>query len=77
MVIICTNFVDLESSMLYTKVQPKSFHGSGEVDFLSVFTIYGHGSHLVKWCRTIQTNHQYPFDRRPHLKSGENCLSDF
>ena len=32
MVIIWTNFVDLESSILYTKIQPQSFLGSGEED---------------------------------------------
>ena len=31
-VIIWTNLVDLESSMLYTKIQPQSFLGSGEED---------------------------------------------
>ena len=33
MIIIWTNLVDLESSMLYTKIQPQSFLGSGEEDF--------------------------------------------
>ena len=32
-VIICTNLVDLESSMLDTKIQPQSFLGSREEDF--------------------------------------------
>ena len=32
-VIIWTNLVDLESSMLYTKIQSQSFLGSGEEDF--------------------------------------------
>ena len=27
------NLVDLESPMLYTKIQPQSFLGSGEEDF--------------------------------------------
>ena len=31
MIIIWTNLVELESSMLYTKIQPQSFLGSGEV----------------------------------------------
>ena len=30
---------------------------------LSVFTIYGHGSHPVQWCITIQTNCQIPFQQ--------------
>ena len=33
MIIIWTNLVDLESSMLYTKIQPQSLFGSGEEDF--------------------------------------------
>ena len=33
--------VDLESPMLYTKIQPKSFHGSGEKYFyVSLFSTY-------------------------------------
>ena len=32
MIIIRINLVELESSMLYTKVQPQSFLGSGEED---------------------------------------------
>ena len=32
--------------MLCTKIQLQSFLGSGEEDFLSVFTINGHGCHL-------------------------------
>ena len=31
--IIWTNLVDLESPMLYTKIQPQSFLGSDEEDF--------------------------------------------
>ena len=45
--------------MLYTKIQPKSFLGSGE---------HGKCSHLVQLCGTIRTNWQYPFDRRSHVK---------
>ena len=33
MVVICTNLVDLESSMLYAKIQSQNFLGSGEEDF--------------------------------------------
>ena len=36
--------------MLYTKIEPQSFLGSGEEAFLNVFTIYGHGGHLDQWC---------------------------
>ena len=48
--------------MLYTKIQPQSFLGSGIGDFLSLFNIYGHGGHLVQWHGTIRTNCQYPFN---------------
>ena len=44
--IILTNLVDLESLILYTKIQPENFLSTGEEDFLSVLTIYGHGSNL-------------------------------
>ena len=50
--------------------------------FLNVkFSIYLNRSifvmHPVQWCGSIQTNCKYPFDRMPHLKSGEDCSSDF
>ena len=45
--------------------------------FLSLFTIFGHGGHLVRWRGTIQTNCQYRFDSKPYVKSGENLLKQF
>ena len=39
MVIILINLVDLESQMLYNKIQPQSFLGSGEENF-KVFLLY-------------------------------------
>ena len=39
--------------MLFTKIQPQ-FLGSGGEDLFSVFTIYGHGGHLVQWCENIE-----------------------
>ena len=39
--------------MLYIKIHPQSFLGSGEEDVLVVFNMYGHGGHLVQWCETI------------------------
>ena len=77
MVIICINLVDLESSMLYTKILPQSYFCFWGRRFLSVSNIYGHGGHLVQLRGTIWTNWQCPFDRRPHIKSGENCSSIF
>ena len=64
--IILTNLVDLESLMLYTKIQPQSFLSTGEEDFYK----YVQSSHLVQWCKTFWTNCQHPFNRRPHVKSG-------
>ena len=45
-----------------------------EKKILCVFTVYRHGGHLVQW---RGTNCQYPFDRRPHRKSGENYSRGF
>ena len=43
--------VDLSPPMLYTKIQPKNFLGSGE-NFQEFFTIYRQGSHFVQWFKT-------------------------
>ena len=65
---VYSSLVDLESLMLYTKIQAHSFLGSREEEFLSVFTIYGHGNHLNKWIVNIFTNFQSLFNRRLHMK---------
>ena len=39
--------------MLYAKFHGSLFLGSGEEDFLGVFTIYGHGGHLGQQTETI------------------------
>ena len=71
MVTIWTNLVDLESSMLHTMIQ--RFLGCGE-ELLSVLPYTGMAVMLFG---TIWTNWQYSFNRRPHMKFGENCLSGF
>ena len=38
--------IDLSSLIIYAKIQPQGFLGSGEEDFLKIFTIYGHGGHF-------------------------------
>ena len=43
-VVIYKNFEDHESQMLHAMLQ--DHQTSGEEDFLKVFTINGHGSHL-------------------------------
>ena len=44
--IIYIVLVVLVYTMLHTKFQSHQSIGSGEEDFLKVFTIYGHGGHL-------------------------------
>ena len=65
-IIIWTNLVDLESLMLYTKIQRQSFLLYGE-DVLP---------DMGRVAKTISTNCQYQFNRRPHKKSGENWLTE-
>ena len=52
--------------MLHAKFQDHRICGSGEEDFIKVFTIYGHGGHLGHV--TIYTNFRFPFPRRLHIK---------
>ena len=63
--------------MLHTKFRENWSTGSGEEDFLKVFTIYGHGGHLghVSW--TIYANFGSPFPRRRHIKFGFDWPSGF
>ena len=56
--------------MLHAKFQDHRISGSGEEDFLKVFTIYGHGGHLGHVTWTIYTNFCFPFPRRLHIKFG-------
>ena len=53
-VIIWTNLVDLESSMLYTKIQPKSYLGSGEEDFLRVLPYMGMAAILFNGAEPLE-----------------------
>ena len=54
--------------MLHAKFQDHRTSGSGEEDFLKVFTIYGRGGHLGHVTWTIYTNIGSPFPRRLHIK---------
>ena len=63
--------------MLRTKFQDHRTSGSGEEDFLKVFTIYGHGGHLGHVTRTIYTNFGSAFPRRLHIKFGFDWPSGF
>ena len=46
--------------MLHTKPQGHWPFGSGEEDFLRVFTIYGHGSHLGCVTQMLRINFRSP-----------------
>ena len=56
--------------MLHAEFQDHRTSGSGEEDFLKVFTIYGPGGHLGHVTWTIYTNFGSPFPRRLHIKFG-------
>ena len=63
--------------MLHTKSQGHRPSGSGEEDFLRVFTIYGHGGHLGHVTKTIWTNFRSPILRSLHMKYEFNWPSSF
>ena len=44
--------------------------------YLSVFTIYGHGGNIVQWRRTIRTNCQYLFNRKPNVLKIAQTVSE-
>ena len=50
--------------MLHTKFRENWPVGSGEEDFLRVFTIYGRGSHLGHVTQMPRTNFRSPYTRR-------------
>ena len=56
--------------MLLAKFQDHRTSGSGEEDFLKVFTIYGHGGNLGHVTCTIYINFLSHFPRRIHMKFG-------
>ena len=45
--------------MLHTKFRENRPAGSGEEDFLRVFTIYGHGGHLGRVTRIMLINFHF------------------
>ena len=56
--------------MLHTKFRGNRFIGSGEEDFLRVFTIYGRGGHLGHVTQMPRTNFGSPFPRKLLIKFG-------
>ena len=61
--------------MLHTKFRENA--GSGEEDFLSVFTIYGHGGHLGHVTRTMLTNFHFLVPESFHTKFSSEWPSSF
>ena len=53
--------------MLHTKLLQNRLAGSGEEDFLKVFTIYGRGGHLGHVTQVSRTNFRSPCPRRLHI----------
>ena len=54
--------------MLHTKFRGNRLAGSGEEDFLRVFTIYGHGGHLGHVTRIMLTNFHFLVPESFHTK---------
>ena len=56
--------------MLHTKFRENRSAGSGEEDFLRVFTIYGRGCHLGHVTQMPRTKYRSPYPGRLHIKFG-------
>ena len=54
--------------MLHTKFHENQPTGSGEEDFLVVFTIYGRGGHLGHVTWILQPNFRLPYPWMLHIK---------
>ena len=63
--------------MLHTKFRENRSAGSGEEDFLRVFTIYGRGGHLGHVTQMPRTKYRSPYPRRLHIKFGFDRPSGF
>ena len=63
--------------MLHTKFRENWPTGSGEEDFLRVFTIYGRGGHLGHVTQMPQTKYCSPYPRRLNIKFGFDRTSGF
>ena len=63
--------------MLHTKFRENQSAGSGEEDFLRVFTIYGRGGHLGHVTQMTRTKYRSPYPRRLHIKFGFDRPSGF
>ena len=63
--------------MLHTKFRGNWPAGSGEEDFLRVFTIYGRGSHLGDVTSIMLINFHFLVPESFHAKFSSEWLSSF
>ena len=63
--------------MLHTKFRENRPAGSGEEDFLRVFTIYGRGGHLGHVTNIMLTNFHFLVPESFHTKSSSEWPSSF
>ena len=63
--------------MLHTKFRENRPAGSGEEDFLTVFTIYGHGGHLGHVTRIMLTNFHFLVPESFNTKFNTEWHSSF
>ena len=63
--------------MLHTKFRGNRPAGSGEEDFLRVFTIYGHGGHLGHVTRIMLINFHFLVPKSFHTKFNSEWPSCF
>ena len=63
--------------MLHTKFRENRPAGSGEEDFLRVFTIYGRGGHLGHVTRIMLTNFHFLVPESFHTKFSLEWPSSF
>ena len=63
--------------MVHTNFHENRPAGSGEEDFLRVFTIYGRGGHLGHVTQMPLTKFRSPHPRKLHIKFGFDRPSGF
>ena len=63
--------------MLHTKFRENRPTGSGEEDFLRVFTIYGRGGHLGHVTSIMLINFHFLAPESFHTKFGSEWLNSF
>ena len=63
--------------MLHTKFRGNRPTGSGEEDFLKVFTMCGHGGHLAHGTSIMSSNFHFLVPESFHTKFGSDRQSSF